>query len=87
MKYDDADNKKPGLGSSLSTEFEKVFPCVWLWVGRDLENNTIEVMRRDTLEKETITCDDIEEYVKNLFGGKSKRISSRKRTITVRLTS
>ena len=35
--------------------------------GRDLENNTIEVMRRDTLEKETITCDGIEEYVKNLL--------------------
>ena len=25
---------------------------------RDLENNTIEVMRRDTLEKETITGEE-----------------------------
>ncbi len=30
--------------------------------GRDLENNTMEVMRRDTLEKETITCEGIEAY-------------------------
>ena len=44
-----------------------MFPCVWAMGGRDLENNTIEVMRRDTLEKETITCDGIEEYVKNLL--------------------
>ena len=35
--------------------------------GRDLENNTVEVMRRDTLEKETRSCDGIEEYVKNLL--------------------
>ena len=35
--------------------------------GRDLENNTMEIMRRDTLEKETRSCDGIEEYVKNLL--------------------
>jgi hypothetical protein len=35
--------------------------------GRDLENNTMEVMRRDTLEKETRSCDGIEEYVKDLL--------------------
>ena len=39
---------------------EKIKMCI-----RD--SNTIEVMRRDTLEKETITCDGIEEYVKNLL--------------------
>ena len=31
--------------------------------GRDLENGTIEVMRRDTLEKQTISVEGIEEYV------------------------
>ena len=35
--------------------------------GRDLENNTVEVMRRDTLTKETITQDGIAEYVKDLL--------------------
>ena len=33
----------------------------------DLENNTVEVMRRDTLEKETRTCDGIVDYVKTLL--------------------
>ena len=63
VKYDDADNKKPGWKFA---EYElKGVPVRLAMGGRDLENNTIEVMRRDTLEKETITCDGIEEYVKN----------------------
>ena len=65
VKYDDADNKKPGWKFA---EYElKGVPVRLAIGGRDLENNTIEVMRRDTLEKETITCDGIEEYVKNLL--------------------
>ena len=35
--------------------------------GRDLENNTIEIMRRDTLEKESVSFDGIVERVKNLL--------------------
>ena len=65
VKYDDADNKKPGWKFA---EYElKGVPVRLAMGGRDLENNTIEVMRRDTLEKETITCDGIEEYVMNLL--------------------
>ena len=65
VKYDDADNKKPGWKFA---EYElKGVPVRLAMGGRDLENNTIEVMRRDTLEKETITCDGIEEYVQNLL--------------------
>ena len=65
VKYDDADNKKPGWKFA---EYElKGVPVRLAMGGRDLENNTIEVMRRDTLEKETITCDGIDEYVKNLL--------------------
>ena len=65
VKYDDADNKKPGWKFA---EYElKGVPVRLAMGGRDLENNTIEVMRRDTLEKEPITCDGIEEYVKNLL--------------------
>ena len=65
VKYDDADNKKPGWKFA---EYElKGVPVRLAMGGRDLENNTIEVMRRHTLEKETITCDGIEEYVKNLL--------------------
>ena len=35
--------------------------------GRDLENNTIEVARRDTLTKETVSCDNLDVYIKNLL--------------------
>ncbi len=65
VKFDDADNKKPGWKFA---EYElKGVPVRLAMGGRDLENNTIEVMRRDKLEKETVTCDGIAQYVKNLL--------------------
>ena len=87
VKFDDADNKKPGWKFA---EYElKGVPVRLAMGGRDLENNTIEVMRRDTLEKETVTCDNIETYVQNLLEEIQKNIfqlqsiptkSSRKRS-------
>jgi prolyl-tRNA synthetase len=66
VKYDNADNKKPGWKFA---EYElKGIPVRLAMGGRDLENNTIEVMRRDTLEKETVTCEGIETYVQKLLG-------------------
>jgi len=41
---------------------------------RDLENGTIEVMRRDTLEKETRPIDGIAEYVETLLDDIQKNI-------------
>ena len=65
VKYDNADNKRPGFKFA---DYElKGVPVRLVMGGRDLENNTMEVMRRDTLEKQTISCDGIEEYVKNLL--------------------
>ena len=65
VKYDNADNKRPGFKFA---DYEvKGVPVRLVMGGRDLENNTVEVMRRDTLEKETRSCDGIEEYVKNLL--------------------
>ena len=72
VKYDDSDNKKPGWKFA---EYElKGVPVRLAMGGRDLENNTIEVMRRDTLEKETVTCDGIESYVKDLLEDIQKNI-------------
>ncbi|MGB4568921.1 MAG: proline--tRNA ligase [Dysgonamonadaceae bacterium] len=66
VKYDNADNKKPGWKFS---EYElKGVPVRLAMGGRDLENNTIEVARRDTLTKETVPCEGIADYVKNLLG-------------------
>ena len=65
VKYDDAENKTPGWKFA---EYElKGVPVRLAMGGRDLVNNTIEVMRRDTLEKDTINCDGNEEYVKILL--------------------
>ena len=66
VKYDNADNKRPGFKFA---DYElKGVPVRLVMGGRDLENNTMEVMRRDTLEKQTVSCDGIEAYVKNLLG-------------------
>ncbi|NMB49483.1 MAG: proline--tRNA ligase [Bacteroidales bacterium] len=65
VKYDNADNKKPGWKFS---EYElKGVPVRLAMGGRDLENNTIEVARRDTLTKETVSCEGIAHRVKNLL--------------------
>ncbi|HBL34179.1 MAG TPA: proline--tRNA ligase, partial [Porphyromonadaceae bacterium] len=65
VKYDNSDNKKPGWKFA---EYElKGVPVRLAIGGRDLENNTIEVMRRDTLTKETVSCDGIEQRVKDLL--------------------
>lgn len=65
VKFDDADNRKPGW--KFANYELKGVPVRLAMGGRDLENNTIEVMRRDTLEKETVTCNGIETYVQNLL--------------------
>ena len=65
VKYDNADNKKPGWKFA---EYElKGVPVRLAMGGRDLENNTIEVARRDTLTKETVSCDNIEIYISDLL--------------------
>ena len=65
VKYDDADNKRPGFKFA---DYELKGGPVRLVMGaRDLEEGTIEVMRRDTLEKETRPVDGIVEYVSKLL--------------------
>lgn len=65
VKYDDADNKRPGFKFA---DYElKGVPVRLVMGGRDLENGTIEIMRRDTLEKETRSIEGIADYVKQLL--------------------
>ncbi|MDP4269536.1 MAG: proline--tRNA ligase [Bacteroidota bacterium] len=72
VKYDNSDNKKPGWKFA---EYElKGVPVRLAMGGRDLENNTVEVARRDTLTKETVTCDNIENYIKDLLDEIQKNI-------------
>jgi prolyl-tRNA synthetase len=65
VKYDNADNRRPGFKFA---DYElKGVPVRLVLGGRDLENGTIEVMRRDTLEKETLSLDGIEQKVKEML--------------------
>ena len=65
VKFDDADNKRPGFKFA---DYElKGVPVRLVLGNRDLENGTVEIMRRDTLEKETVSIDGIVDRIKNLL--------------------
>jgi len=65
VKYDDRDTHKPGWKFS---EYEFKGVPVRITIGqRDIEQGTVEVARRDTLEKEVFQMTDIENKVVNLL--------------------
>ena len=65
VKFDNRTNLKPGFKFN---EYELKGVPIRLAIGpKDLENGTYEVARRDTLTKETISKDGIENYIKNLL--------------------
>lgn len=65
VKYDNRDTYKPGFKFA---EWELKGVPVRLAIGpRDLENGTIEVARRDTLEKEILQMEGIEDKIKHLL--------------------
>ena len=72
VKYDDRDTFKPGWKFA---EYEFKGVPVRLAIGpRDLENKTIEVARRDTLEKEILQIADIESKVEHLLEQIQKKL-------------
>lgn len=72
VKYDNADNKRPGFKFA---DYElKGVPVRIVLGARDLEKGIVEVMRRDTLEKENVALEGIEAYVKNLLDEIQKNI-------------
>ncbi|NBG66687.1 proline--tRNA ligase [Acidiluteibacter ferrifornacis] len=65
VKFDDRDTHKPGWKFA---EYEFKGVPVRVAIGpRDLENGTVEVARRDTLEKEVLQIQDIEVKIENLL--------------------
>lgn len=65
VKFDDRDTHKPGFKFN---EYELKGVPVRLAMGpRDLENNTFEVARRDTLEKKIIPADEVVDHVSGLM--------------------
>ena len=65
VKYDNAENKRPGFKFA---DYElKGIPVRLVIGGRDIANGTAEIMRRDTLEKETVPFENLEFYIKQLL--------------------
>ena len=65
VKYDDADNKRAGFKFA---DYElKGVPVRLVLGARDIEKGTVEVMRRDTLEKHETPLAGIEEYTQRLL--------------------
>ena len=65
VKFDDRDTHKPGWKFS---EYEFKGVPIRISIGpRDLKNNTIEIARRDKLEKETIKTENVVEKIKDLL--------------------
>ena len=65
VKFDDRDTFRPG---AKFAEYELKGVPVRIAIGnRDMENNTAEVARRDTLEKQTISQDQLSEYICELL--------------------
>lgn len=65
VKFDDDDQKRPGWKFA---EYEAKGVPVRIAVGlRDLENNQVEVARRDTQEKKNFSLDGLEKVIVNLL--------------------
>ncbi|MBC7654131.1 MAG: proline--tRNA ligase [Oligoflexus sp.] len=65
FKYDNRDTQRPGFKFA---EYElKGVPVRLAFGGRDLENNTVEMARRDTRTKETVSRDGIADVIEKLL--------------------
>lgn len=65
VKYDDRDSQRPGFKFA---EYElKGVPIRLAIGGRDMENGTVELARRDTKEKFTVPQDGLDVYIANLL--------------------
>ena len=65
VKYDDNDNARPGWKFA---EYELKGVPIRLAVGaRDIENNQVELARRDTKEKKSISMDGLAEHIVKLL--------------------
>lgn len=65
VKYDDNDNNRPGWKFA---EYEKQGVPVRIAIGvRDLDNNSVEIARRDTKEKLSLSMDNLSGSIFNLL--------------------
>ena len=72
VKYDDRDTHKPGWKFA---EYELKGVPVRLAIGpRDIENGTIEIARRDTLEKKTVSQTEVVGMIEDLLDEMQQKI-------------
>ena len=78
VKYDDRDTQRPGFKFA---EYELKGVPVRVAIGaRDMENQTVEVARRDTREKHTVTQEGLEIYIAQLLNEIQENIYSKAET-------
>jgi prolyl-tRNA synthetase len=65
VKFDDAENQRPGWKFA---EYEMKGVPVRIAIGaRDIENNVVELARRDTREKLSVSLNGLEDHIANLL--------------------
>jgi prolyl-tRNA synthetase len=75
VKYDDRDTYRPGFKFA---EHELRGVPVRMAIGpKDLENGTVELARRDTLEKKPVSMEGIEDYIAGLLEEIQKNLYNR----------
>ena len=85
VRYDDDDNKKPGWKFA---EYEMKGVPLRIAVGpRDLENNTVELARRDDLSKSTVSQDNLSSNLLKLLDQIQKDLFSKASTFLKENTS
>ena len=85
VKYDNADNKRPGFKFA---DYElKGVPVRLVLGARDIANGTIEVMRRHTLEKSSVSLEGIEDTVVALLDEIQDNIYKKALTFREKMTT
>lgn len=85
VKYDNNDNKKPGWKFA---EYELKGVPVRIAIGpRDLENGTVEVARRDTLEKQVVSIENIELFIQQLLNDIQENIFTKALNYRTQMTT
>jgi prolyl-tRNA synthetase len=85
VKFDDDDSKRSGWKFA---EYELKGVPVRLAMGpKDLENNTIEIARRDTSEKETVSFDGLADRIQNLLNDIQANLFNQANSLRSELTT
>ena len=85
VKYDDRDSQRPGWKFA---EYELKGVPVRIAIGeRDLANGTVELARRDTLTKETVAIEGIENLIETLLEDIQTNLFERAKQRTQNLTT